>query len=124
MPECECSDEFGPCEKHGEILAQRVGSSNRSADELCAVYLDDALGIDPACLSAYGLDVKARVDAAMSALGPFESWLDDVDLAQELRDLVWQVESYLSPLLTIWDDGYVIVRITGGPLSDDFEELP
>lgn len=113
-----CDEEYGPCENHMIQLAQRVGSSNRSADELCAVYLDDALGIDPDCLSPYGLNVKARVDAALAALGPFESWLDDVDLGEELRDVVWQVENHLDACTT-WDDGYIIYRLNGGPLDDD-----
>lgn len=110
---CDCTDE-GPCEEHCEILAQRVGASNRSADELCVTYLYDALSIDPDVLSPYGRDVLRAADADLQASGPFTSWLEDPDLADELRDVVHQVESDLG-LWTIWDDGYVILRLTGGP---------
>lgn len=120
--ECDCSEEYGPCEAHSEVLAQRVGSSNRSADELLAVYLDDALAINPDAFTPDDLDVKARVDAALAANGPFDSWLDNDVLADELLDVAHQVESYLGDAVTYWDDGYVIVRITGGPLSND--EVP
>jgi hypothetical protein len=103
---CDCSDEFGPCEAHGTVLAQRVGSSNRSADELSLVYLNDALDIDPECLSPYGRQIKAEAEAADAWEG---SWLKDPDLADALRDVTDQVESYLDAW-TVWGDGYVIVR--------------
>lgn len=40
--ECECSEEYGPCEDHSEVLAQREGASTRTADELLAVFIGDA----------------------------------------------------------------------------------
>lgn len=108
-PQCECSDEFGPCESHGTVLAQRAGASSRSADELVNVFLHDALDIQPDVLSPYGVDVLARMDAALAELDPFTSWIEDVDLADEAREVAWQVESALDAW-TIWDDGYIIVR--------------
>jgi len=113
--ECECGEEYGPCEEHGTVLAQREGASLRTADELLSVYLHDARSIDPEVLSPYGLDVLARADAALD--GP-ASWLDDSELADELAGVAWQVESALDAD-TYWEDGYIIVRVTGGPLADD-----
>lgn len=113
MTDCECSEEYGPCESHCDVLAQREGASLRTGDELIALYLDDALSIDPECLSPYGRDVKARVDAALAE----SSWLDDSDLGDELYSVRDQVESSLDAV-TYWDDGYRIVKITGGPLLD------
>jgi hypothetical protein len=106
MAECECSDEYGPCEAHGTVLAQRVGASSRSADELTRVYLEDARDIDGAILSPYGVGVLARVSDPAAWEG---SWLADPALADELRDVAWQVEAALDAW-TVWDDGYVIVR--------------
>lgn len=113
--ECDCTEEYGPCEGHGVVLAQREGASLRTADELCVLFLDDALSIDPACLSPYGLDVKTRAEAALEAShdAHLSSWLDDADLSDELRNVVGQVESYLDAW-TFWDDGYRIVQ----PSSD------
>lgn len=117
---CECSEDYGPCEQHSDVLAQRVGASNRSADELVLVFLDDAEGIDPDVLSPYGRDVRERAQADLASHGG--SWLDDHELADELRSVMEQVESYLGgyddPIYVIWDDGYVIYKITGGPLLD------
>lgn len=119
MTECDCSEEYGPCEMHCVQLAQREGASLRTADELCLVYLDDALGIDPECLSPYGLDVKLRAETALRELSDacMSNWLDDHQLADELRDVCWQVESHLDAQ-TYWEDGYRIVKITGGPLLE------
>lgn len=112
---CECSDEYGPCEAHGTVLAQRVGSSNRSADELVLVFLDDALGIDPECLSPYGRSIKDEAEAPDAWEG---SWLRDPGLADALRDVSAQVESYIAPWV-IWDDGYTIVEPSADcPLLD------
>lgn len=104
MATCDCTDEYGPCEDHGTVLAQREGASLRSADELAVVYLDDALGIDPDCLSPYGRQVKADAEAGFDG-----SWIGDPDLADALRDVVSQVESHLDAW-TVWNDGYVIVK--------------
>lgn len=109
MIECDCSEEYGPCENHGTVLAQRDGAALHTADELCIVFLDDAQGIDPQCLSPYGKDVLARAEADMQAHE--SSWIEDPDLADELRDVVSQVESYIGPdVQTYWEDGYRIVR--------------
>lgn len=116
-PECDCTDEYGPCEQHCETLVIREGASLRSADELTLIYLDDALALDPECLAPYGQSVKAEAEAPEAWDG---SWLKDPDLADALRDVAWQVESYLSPLWTLWNDGYVIVRPSADcPLIQD-----
>lgn len=115
--QCDCSEEYGPCEAHGVTLAQREGASLRTGDELGLVYIGDALSIDPSALSAYGQETYKEAAAALAE----SSWIDDADLAEALTDLTHQVEAYISDtdLQTFWEDGYRIVRITGGPLLED-----
>ena len=115
--ECECSEEYGPCVQHGEVLAQREGASVRTADELCVMFILDALSCG-AELSPYGADVLARADANLAAnersgVAWFSNDEDGQSLADEVRSLVDQVESTLDAV-TYWEDGYQIVR-----LSDD-----
>jgi hypothetical protein len=119
---CDCSEEYGPCEEHGEILASREGSSGRSADQLLSTFIDDAVSLG-AELSPYGKDVVARVNEGFAKLEWWESWLEDTDLAEELRTVADQVETelYTLGLSVYWEDGYTIVRIAGGPLSGDGE---
>lgn len=113
--DCDCSEEYGPCETHCQQYAQRVGSSNRSADELMSVFLDDGAALLPETDRAPYLELATRVDAALESQGPFSSWLDDTDLAEEMRDAADRLESDLGSLgfWTFWEDGYVIVKPTG-----------
>ncbi len=39
--ECDCTEDYGPCESHSVTLVSREGASTRTADELAAVFLDD-----------------------------------------------------------------------------------
>ena len=108
----ECSVECGPCELHGETLVQREGASLRTGDELSLLYLDDMESLGQGELSPYGADVRARAESALEANRSPRSgtaWIDDSDLADELNDVVFQVES-ASDYLTYWDDGYRIVK--------------
>lgn len=105
---CECSEEYGVCELHGEVLVQREGASTRTADELIRVLCHDlvALGAE---LSPWGAEVLARADEYA-----YQPYLDDDDddyvgafaalvtLADQL-----EVDSGLSVFM---DDGYRIVR--------------
>lgn len=120
MTDCMCSDEYGPCELHCTVLVQRVGSSNRSADELCLVFLSDAEDIQPGILSAKDKKLISAAEADLAASGPFTSWIDDVDLAQAIGDIVQETESLLDDAWVIWDDGYTIVRPSADcPLLED-----
>ena len=117
---CECSEDFGPCEDHSTVLVMRDGASMRSADELCELFVMDAVQLG-AELSASGRILMAEVAADFAATG--ESWLSDPDLADALRDLTNQVESDLYTVDAIhpwvtWEDGYVVNNVTGGPLLD------
>ncbi len=103
--QCECSFDDGPCEDHGELLVQRAGASNRTADELLQVFIADAMDLG-AELSPYGQQVY---DEACQALGE-DRWITDRDLAEALDHLAFQVESYLADLVVTWEDGYTIVR--------------
>ena len=121
--ECECSEEYGPCEQHSELLVSREGSSLRTGDELLSVFIDDAVSLG-AELSPYGKDIVFRADAAMQVSGPMSNWLPDTEEGYELRDALQtvanQVETELYTLgySVYWEDGYRIVKITGGPLND------
>ena len=111
--ECGCSEDYGPCEQHGTVLAQRDGAAVRTADELARVFIDDATDIG-AELSSYGADVVAAADAEF-ATG--ERWLT-ADAGEALLDLVHQVEATLDAWV-IWEDGYCIVRPSADcPLLD------
>lgn len=129
--DCECSEEYGPCEEHGEVIAQREGASTRTADDLVYVFLTDVLAIaeDRGLISA---DMRGRVnvDKLRDAIKYWEDdnlWIDiygcrwvrdHVDA--EIHDDMSIGESVLADLgLDVWwEDGYVISRTTGGPLLD------
>lgn len=121
--DCDCSEEFGPCEQHSELLVSREGASLRTSDELLSVFIDDAVALG-AALSPYGKDIVFRADAAMYVPGPMSNWLPDTEEGYELRDALQtvanQMESELDTLgySTYWDDGYRILKVTGGPLAD------
>jgi hypothetical protein len=122
--DCDCSEEYGPCEDHSELLVSREGASLRTADELLSVFIDDA-AILGAELSPYGKDIVFRADAAMAVEGPMSNWLPETEDGYELRDALAtvanQVETELYTLgyLVYWEDGYRIVKVTGGPLAED-----
>ena len=126
--DCDCSEEYGPCEEHGLVLAQREGASSRTADELLLVWCDDAAAIIGAdALSPWGCDLIARAWRDAVTDGDHGChWFSHGDAGDALRDelmtLHSQLESSLAtmdePALTFWNDGYVIVRIVGGPLAE------
>ncbi len=113
MFDCECSEEYGPCERHGELLAQRDGASSRTADELTLVLIDDLISVG-AELSPWGKDIVEQAEAQLND-DPIDSrWLEDPDLVDALMDVADQAEAYVADLWVIRDDGYRIVR----PLAD------
>ena len=117
---CECSEEYGPCELHAETLVVREGASLHTADELLAIFIRDAVDLG-AELSPYGKDVLSRVWSALSANESMGvAWLEDESLQDELATVSSQLETTLYTLgfSVYWEDGYRIVKITGGPLAD------
>jgi hypothetical protein len=118
--DCDCSEDYGPCEQHGTVLAQRAGASNRTADELTYVYVLDCFAILEQDPTPVARDILERVEAAGGNSGWIDCDDDDEtsDLADELRDLAWQMESTIGAW-TFWDDGYRIVEPTDDcPLLD------
>ena len=123
--ECECTDDGGPCETHGETLVIREGASTRTGDALAATFVDDVTDIlreegdgirpyDAAMWEAEG------VAAAYWSACPNGEWADDPELADALGDAVRAAESALPRGVRVdWNDGYVITRVVGGPLADD-----
>ena len=127
MEACECSEGDGPCGGHSDVLAQREGAAVRTADELCAVFVGDVA----AYLADAGIDPDAGMLAAMAdadaywTVCPSGGWapVEDPDaysLSEALADAVRFAEQALpSGVCVWWEDGYVISRITGGPLLDE-----
>lgn len=128
---CGCSEEYGPCEEHGETIAQREGASTRTADDLVYVFLTDVLAIaENRGLISADMRGRVNVDKLREAIDYWSNddlwddnygcrWVrDDVDA--EIHDEIATGESVLAELgLSVWwEDGYVISRVTGGPLSE------
>jgi len=105
-------------------MVSREGASLRTADELLSVFIDDAVGLG-AELSPYGKDIVFRADAAMQVEGSMSNWLPDTEDGQELRDalatIANQVETELYTLgySVYWDDGFRVLKVTGGPFFED-----
>lgn len=119
---CECSDEYGPCETHGLVVAQRDGAgARRTADELLQVFVEDAVGLGVTLTD----DECAVVSHVDTELNGSQHWLDDADLSEALAELALDVEMRLPDGLAVyWDDGYRIVQMVGGPLVDDDADAP
>lgn len=124
---CDCTDEYGPCEHHGETMVSREGSSLRTADELGHEFLTDAVSVLGAYPSPEFESATIRLGNALadnrSTYGT--AWFPDGDgNADDYRDESehWQnvAEAALSAAgySVFWADGYRIVRITGGPMTD------
>lgn len=109
---CECSEEFGPCEDHGETLVVREGASLHTADELSMILIDDLVSVG-AELSPWGRTERDRLSAALEASRDNVSgtaWFADPDDADAAHSLADQLEGYVADLWIIRDDGYRIVR--------------
>ena len=117
--ECGCSEDYGPCEDHSEVLAQRDGASTRTADELLAVFISDAEDITGRPIT--GHDASAVAAEYWDATDNAGGWVDHdrfPDLAEALHDAAIYGAEFALPegVCVWWEDGYVISRITGGPL--------
>lgn len=114
---CECSEEYGPCEDHGETLVVREGASTRTADESALCLIDDLVGLGAAELSPYGAVVVDQARAALDDGRDRGSWIDPdhyANLAEELYEVAFQLECSASGVLVFHDDGYRIVRPSAG----------
>ena len=121
--ECECSEEYGPCENHGEVLAQREGASVRTADELLAVFIGDVEGVIGRPITEH--DASAVAAEYWTATDNAGGWVDAErfpDLIDALHDAAtYGAEGALPEGVFVWwEDGYVISRITGGPLHAEY----
>lgn len=129
---CDCSEDYGPCEDHAEVLAQREGASTRTADDLVYVFLADVLAIGeargwiaPNMLGKINADRLRTAEHHWSDDDLWDDnygvrWLKDQDDRDALYDDQMMAESLLGDLglSAWWEDGYVISRVTGGPLLD------
>jgi len=134
---CECDEEYGPCEEHGNAVVVREGASTRTADDLLLLFCEDAAAV---LLDATGEDrttpwARSLMADAELMLADNASmgvrWLPEEDQNGETRD-AWidalmtlrdEMEAELStldaPHFTYWNDGYVIYRVTRGPLVEE-----
>lgn len=82
---------------------QRAGASNRTADELVAVFLFD---VEDCTTWRMPADVRTIAESC-------DGWLDDPDDAETLRDAMSSADDALSDcgLWAEWDDGYVIGEV-------------
>jgi hypothetical protein len=113
MGECDCSEEYGPCELHCVVLVQRAGASCRTSDELMLVLCHDLVDCG-ASLSPCGAEVLARADAY--ADGCRSEWgtmwfEDDGSTYDQLVSLADQLEVD-AEVSVFMEDGYRIVRAT------------
>ena len=121
--DCECSEDFGACENHRDVLAQREGAASRTADDLVFVFLEDVLVIADA--REEGTDAPTQLEGLRESVtywGDDEKWTDNYgcrwvreELTAEgiqIADEIMLGESVLADLgLSVdWDDGYVISR--------------
>lgn len=136
---CECSEDFGPCEDHCTVYAQREGSAVRTGDELAAVYVGDAASIFLTSILAYIDDATNEMivsgpysmtpgvtDAIVTADDYWEAhpnggWCEDTDDSEALTDACRTMEDALGAegFWTLWEDGYIILKPTDDcPLVD------
>lgn len=124
--DCDCSEDYGPCEDHMEVYAQREGASTRTADDLVYVFLTDVLSCAEDVDIRQGAEVDlTRLHDSITYWGDDARWTDNMgcrwvsdDEEAEIHDEMSVGENVLSDLgLSVsWDDGYMIYRVTGGPL--------
>ena len=105
-----------------DVLAQRAGASNRTADELASVFIDDVVCIirglkvdgQPIHMEDQShIVIPADVQAAM-ADADAHGWCDNADNGQLLSDFIHTAESWLGDfgMMVVWDDGYNIYDTT------------
>ena len=110
--ECECSDEYGPCEQHGDTLVVREGASLHTADELALLLVSDlndcgvVIGPNAVVELVRLQEILARDTDPVSGCG----WFADPDDAEAAQDLAQRTESNIGNLWVVQNDGYVIVR--------------
>lgn len=98
----DCTEDYGPCERHGETLVMRVGAASRTADELSATFVLDVAGLEGSTL------VLSDEDAAF--VNSVDGWLEEDD-SDRLADLRERAEGSLPEgCVDYWDEGFRIVR--------------
>lgn len=113
---CECSPEYGPCEKHCDLLVSREGASLHSADELLLLLVSDLVDCGTK-LTEYDRAEYDRLRESLtrdsySGIERFpEPKGDKYSDFEAAADLEMRVRSYApSDLWINQDDGYTIVR--------------
>lgn len=121
--ECEeCSEDYGPCEAHIEVLVMREGGNTRTADELNSVFISDAVDLGVVLSESDAADI-IEIDALLAE----DHWLSNNEdrWCEILIDIRDRVESSLyelyakqdEHLFVNFEDGYVIGKILpGSPL--------
>ena len=112
-----------------QVLSQRAGASNRTADELAAVFLWDAAVLtSPEDKREEWLmmnDERFTQDMITACQDAIENgWCSDPENSEYLSELIQTGEGWLSEknMLVHWDDGFVIYD-TKGWTDDDWTEV-
>lgn len=112
MYDCGCSEEYGPCEGHADVLVIRQGAALRTADELSLLLVSDLIDCGVK-LSEIDMATYSYLDDALTnAYDPHTGlahFADEND-AQDASDLAQMVEQDSDGLWIAHDDGYVISR--------------
>lgn len=103
-----------------DVLVVREGAALRTADELALVRCDDIIDVGdfPEADDRRG-DLARLWTALEASRHPVSgcAWFDDPDNAEEAFKLADLLESDLPDGIRLYaNDGYRIVRLTGGPL--------
>ena len=104
---CECSDEYGPCEQHGDALVVREGASVRTADESALQLIDDLADLGYKSTDEYSLTFIEMIRPYLEKY----HWLDDPDWSDTLYEIAFAVESNANDVWVISNDGYVIWKL-------------
>lgn len=101
MYDCGCSEEYGPCEEHADVLVIRQGAALHTADELSLLLVSDLIDCGVK-LSEIDMVTYSYLDDALT-----NAYDND---AQDASDLAQMVEQDSDGLWIAHDDGYVISR--------------
>lgn len=123
MSGCDCSEEYGPCEVHGEVLAQGGGAAFGTADEQLVAEMRALVDVGAELSVAGSEEFDRLVWELEQSRDPVSgtAWFSDPDDHGAADWLVCQLESTIDHHV-YRDDGFTIVRLLPGcPLLEDDE---
>lgn len=112
MYDCGCSEEYGPCEGHADVLVARQGAAVRTADESSIQLIEDLVHCGIALTADQATEHSRLDDALTNAYDPHTgtAWFADEHDSEGAAELAREVEQGAEGLWVTHDDGYVISR--------------